>query len=197
MCPMVHGKTLFKRRSLKLLPFDLDHILALRNVSFAFLVGPAKKIQSSRQVVVTWRARTSIGQIVWFQPCAISAQCNFAVDLLKQFPLRSLSIGMPKHTLRISVFHGHRAAEICLLHICCFDGAEHKLHDVAALISLFKIQQLFFLKSQPFLFPSLAVLRWRSVLRAMLRSSERLCPLPRKGLQITAWTHLLKHTTSY
>jgi len=49
----VCGKTLFRRSSLQLLLFDLDPILASRKVAVAFLVGPAKKIQSIRQVVVT------------------------------------------------------------------------------------------------------------------------------------------------
>lgn len=122
MCPTVCGKTLLRRSSLKLLLFDPDHILAPRKVAFAFLVGPAKKIQSIRQVVVTRRARTSIGQVVQFLPSAISLW----IYSDSYFPLRSLSLWMPKVTLKFSALYGHLATEMCLLCICCFDGAEHK-----------------------------------------------------------------------
>lgn len=191
MCPTVCGKTLLRRSSLKLLLFDPDHILAPRKVAFAFLVGPAKKIQSIRQVLVTGRARTSIGQVVQFLPSAISLW----IYSDSYFPLRSLSLWMPKGTLKFSALYGHLATEMCLLCICCFDGAEHKPAWCGCpYFSLPLRFSSYFYKDPTFLFSksSPSALEKCLPLRAMPPSSECLCPFPRKELQIMAWIHFFK-----
>lgn len=107
---------------------------------------------------------------------------------------------MPRCGLKTSVLHGHLGTVTCLFCICYFDGNEQKLRGVAALISL-SLSDLaaVFIKNKTFTFskPSPSALEKCSLLRAMPPTSECLCPLTRKGLQIMLGMHFLKHTTSY
>lgn len=131
MRPTVRGKTLLRSSSLKLLLFDPGHILAPRKVAFAFLVGPAKKIQSIRQVVVTRRARTSIGQVVQFLPSAISLWIYSVTSLSGVCPSEC-----PKAPSNSLPFMGTLQLRSASFVSVVLMELSTNLHDVAAHISL-------------------------------------------------------------
>lgn len=163
-----------------------------RKVALVFLVRPAKQIQSLKQGTVTnlqsqgnHRANCAISLWIYEDSC---------------FPLGSLSFWMPKCGLKISILHGHLHLWPASSVSASLMEMSINLHGVAALtsLSLWDSAAVLYKESTfPFSKPSPSVLEKCPLLRAMPPSSECLCPLLRKGLQIMSGMHFLKHTTSY